>query len=347
MLALLALDAGRAPVRAQRPSVALTITGECEAIDGDVVLHVLEVELGGEAVLSEGGDASSLVEVRCEGTRVRVEIDERLTRKELRRELELEGATREVGTRLVGLAIAELLAAAWLELGMRHDPAVEAALAPVEDGGAPADVETGGGAREGALRIVRDRWVLTAPEPSVPEAPPARPLAIRVLGAARLSNGEPQHVALGGGLALGLDLLPLLALTIDVRADHASDDVYDVGSVAITSATLGVVLAARVPIGDESHIELGGGARSGAGWLEGRSGRVASAATHVGPLVSIVGVASLATRITGDVSLYAALELGWVVVPVFGTLAPNGETIARIGDAQAAIALGLELRPEL
>ncbi|UJR83086.1 hypothetical protein [Sandaracinus amylolyticus] len=329
LLALARPGAVRAQAR-ERPSVSVSIADSCAELDADVVRHVLEVELGGDAELASPDEASSRVAVRCEGTRALIEIDERLTHKELRRALEL-GASREASTRMVGLAIAELLAASWLELGTRHEAVAETVGEP---------------ARESALRIVRERWTLTMPQPDAPSATRAGPLAIRALASARLSGGEPQHVAFGGGLALSLELLAPLALAIDLRADHARDHVYDVGAVAITSATLGAILAVRLSLGDENLLELGGGARGGAGWLEGRADASATSATIVGPIFTLLGAASLATRITRAAYVHVGVELGWVVAGIYGTLAPVGETIARIGGTHVAITLGFEVRPE-
>lgn len=344
---LIALLAAPSTVRAQevvidRPRVSIALDPSCEELDVALTEHVLEIELGAAAELARSDvAATSRARVRCEGTVVEVDIDDGLTRKRLQRTFDLASAPPGMRSRLVALAIAELLAAAWVELGMRPQEDLSA-VRPRSEGSEEA--------RAIALEVARVRLVLAeAPPRELAPAEPAvarpRPLGIRVIGVGQLS-GEPLHVAGGGGIALDVELLAPLALVIDARAEHGSVEARDIGVVGVTTAWVGALLALRLPLG-WNHADFGLGARGGAAVLEGSSDAPGvAAATVVGPTLALIGAAHLSLHVIGSAYLHIGVELGWVAVPVLGTVEPTGETVGGIDGVLGAFTLGLEIRPE-
>ncbi|AKF10155.1 hypothetical protein [Sandaracinus amylolyticus] len=324
----------------EHPRVAIAIDPSCAELDAELVAHVLQIELGADAELARSDvEATSRARVSCEGTSVAVDVDDGLTRKRLQRTFDLASAPPAVRARLVALAIAELLGAAWVELGMRHDAELDA-VRPAPEGSEEA--------RAAALDAARDRLVEeTAPgdlEAPTTEPIGARPLGIHVLGALRVS-GEPLHVAGGAGLGLDVELYAPLAIVLDARAEHGRVEAGALGSVGVTTAWLGALLALRLPFGLD-HADFGVGARGGVAILEGRASSGASADTIVGGTLAVISAAHLSLHVVGSAYLHVGVELGWIAVPVRGTLAPTGETIAGIAGALGVLTLGVEIRPE-
>lgn len=322
-----------------RPQVSITIDSSCAGIDPEIVRRVLGVELGSEADLDAPLDrATTHVLARCDEAQVVLELDELMTGKRLARTIDLTATPEDGRARLVALAMAELIAASWIELAMRHDPEVDA----VDGGGEGAEE-----ARAIALRIATARLPVTVEE----ETPVARivpprvpPLGIRAIGVARVS-GEPFHFSGGGGLAMDLELLGPLAILLDVRAEQGSVDAGELGSVTLTAAWAGALLALRLPLGLH-HADLGVGVRGGIGWLDGEGMRGVLGSQQVGPVGGVITATHLSLHIAYAAYLHVGIELGWITLPLYGTVGTTGESVARIGGAQMAITLGFEVRPE-
>ncbi|UJR86425.1 Hypothetical protein I5071_85200 [Sandaracinus amylolyticus] len=323
-----------------RPRVAIAIDPSCTELDAELTAHVLAIELGDDAELAPSDlESTTRARVSCEGTSVSVDVDDGLTRKRLQRTFDLASAPAAVRARLVALAIAELLGAAWVELGMRHDAELDG-MRPSPEGSEEA--------RAAALDAARDRLVdETSPgdlETPTPEPITAGPVGVQVLGALRLS-GEPLHAAGGGGLAVDIELFAPLALVLDARAEHGRVEAGALGSVAVTTAWVGALLALRLPFGLD-HADFGVGARGGAAILEGRASSGASAETIAGGTLAVISAAHLSLHVVGSAYLHVGVELGWIAVPVRGTLAPTGETLAGIAGALGVLVLGVEIRPQ-
>lgn len=321
-----------------RPRVSLEIDDAC-AVERAPLERVLAVELGTDADLEALPDqASSRVSVVCDGSLVRIQVDDALTHKMLERRLDLAGASPDARARLVALGIAELLAAGWIELGMGRAPELE------ETRPAEASSEE---ARSIALEVARRRLTLLERprerDAPAPEGP--RPIGIRAIAVGSLSGADPQHFAGGGGLAMDAELLAPLALLVDLRVEHASGRVEDAGSFEATALWAAAMLALRLPLGLH-HADFGVGVRGGAGWLDGFGAAGVTSGSQVGPLLSAIGAAHLSLHIGYAAYLHLGLELGWVLVPLYGTLAPEGRVVAQIGGGQAAITMGFEVRPD-
>ena len=221
---------------------------------------------------------------------------------------------------------------------MRHEPEI---VVPGASGGDEA--------RAVALEIARARL----PDESSPRAPeetatppPVRPRAfgVRAFGSARIA-GEPLHLSGGGGLGVDLELLAPLAISADIRAEQGSVGVPGLGEVRLTAAWLTGLLALRLPL-ELHHADFGIGARVGYGWLDGEGARGVGGAQQSGALVALVTASHISLHVVGSAYLHVGIELGWVTLPVFGTDASTGESVARIDGGQLAITLGFEVRPE-
>lgn len=319
----------------QGPRVALEIEA-CEGVDPAIVRRILGVELGADADLDAPPDAAaSRVRARCEETRLALTLDEPLTGTHLARSIDLSGSPVGSRSRLVALAIAELLAATWIDLGMRHDPEVTV----IGAGGAD---ET----RAIALDIARTR--LPEPDegeeevaPIVPPSPP--PFGVRGIGVVRVS-GEPLHFSGGGGLAADLELIAPLMVAIDLRAEVGSVEAGELGSVRLTAAWATALVGLRLPLG-RSHADFAVGGRAGAGWLDGFGGRGVDGQQVSGVVAGLVGASHLSLHMAYAVFLHVGIELAWITLPLYGTV-DGADEVARIGGAQMALTLGFEVRPE-
>lgn len=318
-----------------RPRVSVTLDASCGTLDAAQVRRVLDVELGSEADLDAPVDAAtSRVEVRCEeADLVRLVVDEPLTQKHLERTLVLGETGR---ARLVAIAIAEILAASWIELGMRHAPEVQPSASPASE-------ETLAIALETAREHLAEEPVIAPPPPPVEAAP--RPFGVRAFGVVRVS-GEPLHFSGGGGLGLDAELLAPLAILVDLRAEQGSVDVASLGEVRMSLVTAAALLALRAQFG-LSHADFGAGVRGGMGLLEGTSASPGvQARSQLGAIASAVAQTDVSLHIAYAGYFHVGFEVGWIFVPVYGTDAGSGSVVARIGGAQLAITVGFEVRPD-
>ncbi|MFO0683679.1 MAG: hypothetical protein U0234_16590 [Sandaracinus sp.] len=318
-----------------RPRVSVTLDASCGTLDATQVRRVLDVELGAEADLDAPVDAAtSRVEVRCEESDVvRLVVDEPLTQKHLERTLTLGETGR---ARLVAIAIAEILAASWIELGMTHDPDVSPSSAAGSEEARAIALET-------AREHLADEPAIAPPPP--PLAPAPRPYGVRAFGIVRVS-GEPLHFSGGGGLGLDAELLGPLALLVDVRAEQGSVGVSSLGDVRTSLVTAAALLALRAQFG-LSHADFGAGIRGGMGLLEGASTSPGvQARSQLGAIASAVAQTDVSLHIAYAGYFHVGFEVGWIFVPVYGTDAASGAIVARIGGAQLAITVGFEVRPD-
>ncbi|UJR78397.1 hypothetical protein [Sandaracinus amylolyticus] len=322
------------------PRVALEVEA-CAGIDPEIVHRILGIELGADADLDAlpTDPEASRVRATCadaEGTRVALAVDEPLTAKHLERSIDLVASPESGRSRLVALALAELLAASWIELGMRRDPEV------VEVG-----AQGGDEARAVALAIARERMPgaeVVRVEETPRETPRARPFGVRAIGVGRVS-GDPLHFSGGGGLGVDLELYAPLAMSVDVRGEQGSVTVGESGLVRMTVAWTNALLALRVPFGLH-HADFGLGGRAGYGWMVGEGERGIGGAEQSGPLLGVVTATHISLHIVASAYLHVGIELAWITLPLYGTLGSSGETVARIGDGQLSITLGFEVRPE-
>jgi hypothetical protein len=297
------------------PLVVLEIDSGVEVAE-DEVRRILAIELG--ALLGDPSAAATdctRVTVDRANALVRVRVDDPITGKSLARTIDLLGAAPKARSRLLALAIVELVSASWVELELNPQPKVP----PV---GPPTSPEL----RAAALAIVRHH---------------ARPRPIDKTRLAAVGGvlgffSGPGAIG-GGGVQVGRDHARHLGWVADLQAHHGSAAVM-LGRVSFDVLSASAALVAHL---DWSRvtIRLGGGLRGGAAYLQGKPSDPRTArggalwAPWVGPMVH----ASLGVTATRWLFFSVALEGGYVLTPVGGLVGGTPAT------ALAGPWLGLQL----
>jgi hypothetical protein len=299
-----ALLAVSAPARAQHPLVRLDVA--CAEADADELRRIARVEL--RALLVDGTAGPDLTHVRvvCKDGLAALTVDDPLTGKSLRRVVVLAGAAPAVRPRLLGLAVAELVAASWIELALNPAPA----LPPAEPPPSPAAKAAGGSVARMRLGGGAGTW---------------SPWSLRALGAFGLTGFTSGPVLLGGGVRLSKDLPAHLALSVDLMFVHRSEAV-SLGRVATDIITTAPALVARLRVGP---VDLCGGVgfRVGGVRLTGSptdpmTARGDSlAAAFYGPMLTV----SSSVKLWRFLILEVAGEVGWMIRPIGGLVAHQRE----------------------
>ena len=114
-LLLLVLAAAPAAAAQDAPTTVVETVDCGDALDAAEIARLFSIELSTVLVAEGGGERALAVTIRCDGSRVHIEAEDRLTDKALRRTLPAVpvGPDRE---RVVALALAQLVVASWLEL---------------------------------------------------------------------------------------------------------------------------------------------------------------------------------------------------------------------------------------
>ncbi len=109
------------------PAVSLGVD-TCAGVDEASVAAQVKVELGAD-LAPEAKDVTR-VKVRCEGPLLVLTVDDPITGKSLERKIDLGSAAPKARTRLLAIAIAELVSASWTELETNPTPVVAPAGPP-------------------------------------------------------------------------------------------------------------------------------------------------------------------------------------------------------------------------
>ncbi|HEY8090105.1 MAG TPA: hypothetical protein VIF09_19725, partial [Polyangiaceae bacterium] len=273
---VLALLLARGSARAQpsdppRPRIELAIEPSCGGLSPAEVRRIASIELRSEAVDAPVHDeGTTRAELSCEGELARIRVLDPLTGKTLARNIALGSVAATARSRLLALAVAELVAASWIELETNPTPAA-VPVAPVvrtED-------------RAAAREVVREKVVTpppaTAPSPPRLEGPPAWRLTGE-LGLRWLAVDTDPLVGLGARLVM--DPLRTVGLELDLLGEHSATS-SSLGAVALDSLSVGAVVRLRHELGPFTF-HGGPGARLGFVRISGAPG---SAATAVGNTV--------------------------------------------------------------
>jgi hypothetical protein len=124
---------GVARAEESHPTVELRLDPSVEGCVGnlDTVRRAVVIDLGAELVAEHQVDATQ-VDVTCTGDEATIRVDDPLTRKLVERRVGLGQQPRAGRARLLGLAIAETVAASWVELEMvgSEEPRADVVAAP-------------------------------------------------------------------------------------------------------------------------------------------------------------------------------------------------------------------------
>ncbi|MCB9623927.1 MAG: hypothetical protein R3B99_22420 [Polyangiales bacterium] len=297
----------------------------CLEIDAPAVRRIVGIELAVELAETEAA-GSTRVRASCGRDATLLEVDDGVTGKTTIRRIDLEGTARVARSRLLALAIAELVSASWAELRLR--PPSESP--PVFDPVAPEAV------RNVAARVI-DRRLELPPTP-----PPPGP--IRHVSRARLfllgafgGSGTPAHWLAGGAVEGRIDLSSRLTLGLGIdllrgRWKVAPDDVRE------DRLGWSASLAIRRPVG-EWWLAGGLGGRVGRARLTGRGeGSRTLSAPYGGAFLF-----GETWRVVWRRLLFTCrVELGTVTLPVTGRVGgPDGRVVAAVDGAWAVGQVGL------
>ncbi len=248
------------PRRVQVAPLACATPGFDPAPWRDLLRTELESD-GVEDVRFEGDAAGAMALIqldfpRCaaDASAVILEIDDALTNKRVRREVDLGDVPASGRPRALALAAAELLRASWAELAL---PPPRATPAPV----APAPV-----------RLAVTQRLREALRPSEPPPPPRAPVRRWDLNASFVLQTFPAaNVALLGG-RVAVSYLPSPQWPLRIRLDlgaqsgTAFDPLGEIDLGMVTGA-LGATLTAG---GERVALELGPRVEAGWSWVSGR-----------------------------------------------------------------------------
>jgi hypothetical protein len=288
----------------------------CPSITGKELRRIVAAELGPEVRVgvhvpeSASGDTGvdvhwvrpdvAGVVVVCSRNVVRVEVLDAVTGKRLVRHLDLARYPASVRARLLGVSVAELIAASWIELAARKRPE----LRPMEARGSEQSRAAAAGVAEHTL----------LPLPTF-EVEPG-------LGARTLDQGR--LTVLGGAIAFSRNQRGWLAFGGDLTMESGSDGV-SLGRVGVTLGSLGGSVRLRQELA-MLRFEAGLGARVGFVRFQGTaSDREANAAgrTAVLPWAGPVALVRLGVAPARRLVLTGSFEAG------LATLAAE----ARVGGA--------------
>lgn len=99
-------------------------SARCAGVTAEELQRILAAELGA-AVSGEERPFSTRVQIECDVIRAKLFVHDPLSRKSLRREIELSDLDARARGRLLAIAAAELVTASWAELEVNPSPRVE------------------------------------------------------------------------------------------------------------------------------------------------------------------------------------------------------------------------------
>lgn len=295
------------PAHAEDPP-RVSVEADCSAVDREVLLRVVRVELGPAVVIDEPAvEAPGVTRVTatCDGNRVRLRVDDPITGKALERSVEIGDVDATVGARLVGLAIVELVAASWIELELRPAaPAADAGASPV-----PRERE------DAAVAVVRRRMRAHG-----------RPRSLAI----DASVGERRHenaLSMRAAEVRGSYRLGWLSLGLDGGAGAGERPVTS-GSIEVLLWTVGAHAAVRLDL-DRLQLQTGVGASAGTARLRGRSDIAADEMSFSAPVATLRGSFTARARATDRWSLHLTVEAGVVLAGVDAAVPEHTERVYR------------------
>lgn len=197
-----------ASAAAAHPSVTLEMEG-CETAHPDEVRRIARIELGGLLTDDAPSSNTARVIVHCGDERVDLRIHDPVTSKSMTRSLDWQRSAAIGRSRLLALAIAEIVSASWTELESTAPPTPAAVDAPQT-----VRVE-GRTATTSSLRIL-------------------------LVGEVREWLQEPT-LALGGGVRVERDISTSLGWSVDVLGHHGERSVA-LGNISVEALSSGASL---------------------------------------------------------------------------------------------------------
>ncbi len=295
---------------------------DCPDLDAATIEALVGLELS-ETPAPAPGAAAPAVSAICADGLVVIEVDDPITHKSLSRAIDPSASPAPARSRLLALAIVELIHASWTELTFNPEPRV-----PAAGTSAAADASTttipprsGRSSLAAMVRALRVR--------------PVRRFRLLGMGASEVFPGDVTRF--GGGLRIGWDGRRL-GWSLDVVMHHGDRD-ESAGNVTIDSVSADVAAFYQV-LPETPTLRAGLGVRGGVAQLVGtpampfdfRGGQV------TGPFAGPLGVLSLSAPV-GRVIIEATVSGGWLPVSVRAQV--DGGSDTRVGGGWLGLRLGV------
>ncbi len=203
---------------------------------------VLAVELGARPQLPPASAAIARVRIDCDGGAARITVEDLITGKTLVRRILLGDRPSAIRARVLGLAVAELLVASWVELQVNAEPA-----------GAPVDAVAPARDREAVASLMLQVLV------PLDRRLTRRRFTLSAFAAARRFPGGASLVALGSDLEYRVR--ERIAVALDLTGERGADDTQ-LGRIHTFVLSLAPRID-RVATFDRLEMALGAGVRGG------------------------------------------------------------------------------------
>jgi hypothetical protein len=287
---------------AGHPRVRLTLDA-CIPLDPAEVRRRVALELG--AVLAGPEDTETTrVGVSCKDAKVLLEVIDPISGKSLSRPVDLEVSPPAARSRLLALAIVELVTASWTELDSNPEPEVPPASNPPSPEARAAARQS---AHDRNAQIAAARVdASSSAEPTLSAVPSSAQNRLTALVQARSFRSDAGASSLGLGAKLTHRFTPVWGLGIDLLADHGSVSVPALGTISVDALSTGPFVFAAKNWGWFS-LSGGAGLRLGAGRF---SGNPSMNATAKSALVSPWGGPLLEAAVYAEPIHGFVLELG-------------------------------------
>lgn len=301
----------------------------CVPIDLESFHKVLAIELGTSIEYSADSNQPSSVTtvfVSCAPLGIDLALVDGVTRKTMRRVVDLAAVEPAARSRLLALTVAEFVVASWVELRLPEPP-------PIAPAGPPPPPQV----QSGAAQVVGRR----IPPPSAASERPEWQLSAAF--EMNLISSAPQLIP-GFGLHLSQRPLPQLEFGLGVQYGHGELYAYRqgarIGEVPISTSTAIISLRYIGRVGD-FELSAGAGGRIGVAHMAGRTGQSGVMSLQIyapwgGPAL-LLGVAY---RAGPQLRLFVSGEVGWITQTFKGGLRTTDEIVLELKDAWAGFSVG-------
>jgi len=270
-------------------------------MDRTTVNRVVTMELEAAPDDERLDGALTTASAQCEGGRVRLTVEDPVTGKSVSRTLDIEDQPRGLRSRLLGLAISELVLASWIELQLTQAPPRP-----------PMDAMAWPEARREAASIAGRRLRVASPDRG------SAPREIGVGPSARMFTSGLLTYGLAASARHWLDRRPTAGVGLEIDGHYGKESIPAFANASALSLSLAPCLLMRSTFGPIVAV-------AGAGWRVGlarlaadpasalRSGRAAWRG-WTGPFLAV----DLSVPVSRSLFLRASVESGYALVPARG-----------------------------
>jgi hypothetical protein len=290
---------------------------DCDAAED--IRSIVGVELDAKVLLSrELPDHATRVIAQCDGDAAALEVKDPLTSKILTRVVSLADVEPRARTRVIAIAIAELVSASWFEL--QHGPAPRQQVEPPETSRE----------RKAALTAVRKRENLWS-------------LRLGAGALTMLTLEDNQNSKYGGSLQLmARSPADWFALHFDLTAAHGGSE-RALGTVRTSALLFGTTAFVGFPVIDTFRFEFAVGMRAGGARIAGEARHATTARDSdvSGAVIGLTSGYSVGIELGEWGEVRYQHEAGLALNSVAGDI--DGARVAAVGLAWATLSVSLLL----